>query len=399
MRHRLSQSWVAFHRLHGLLKHKQIPLQRRVQLWQACVWSIAQYGITAIGVDSQSASAMIAQLSRQLRMVARSPAHLSHESTEALFARLGLQHPLHSLLLSTRKRVALCEQSVGHLQPPRVHQWWNILTSSFQLDAPTSSPTKLHEVTQVLQLRRRCPVCGVGFPSNHAVNVHIGKQHRDHRKPRERNPTVKNQQNDAARAHALHGMPTCRHCLKSFHAWPQFFGHFHQEACPVLHAHPTAESPTHPADSSTPPPAASLLAHGASAPEEVPTAQVDPPPLFHLDSIQALARKRDVQALAKAIRTHGIFHHCPECRHWCTGPTYITRHAIKAHSVISQHQPAVLQWLKNRGHLQRPCEFCEAWYQVRPAQHLLNCPVLWACGHLLARFASLHDPLQASRPN
>ena len=46
--HRLSQSWVAFHRLHSFLKHTGVPLQNRVRLWQSCVWSVAQYGLSAV---------------------------------------------------------------------------------------------------------------------------------------------------------------------------------------------------------------------------------------------------------------------------------------------------------------------------------------------------------------
>ena len=398
MKHRLSQSWVAFHRLHVFLKHRQIPLARRVQLWQSCVWTIIQRGLTSVGVDNHSAAALLAQVGRQLRMVSRSPAHRSHESTAAVFQRLGLPHPLQQLRTSAQKRVALCRQAVGHLQPPRVHQWWNIVLSGFSQDTTTPTPTRPVEVTQVLQLRSSCPVCGVGFPSNHAVNVHIGKMHPTYRKPRERNPTIKNQQNDAARAHALHGLPTCRHCLKSFHAWPQFFGHFHQEACPVLHAH---SAPRTDIDSNPPPPPrdsdnASLLAHGAFAPEESEALQTEPPPLFHITSIQTLARTRDVPALAKAIRQHGLSNHCPECNQWCTGPEYISRHAAKSHPEVRKHQAAVLQWLKNRGRIRRPCEFCEVWYKVRPLTHLQHCPILWACGHLIARFSSLDDPSQAS---
>ena len=65
MRHRLSQSWVAFHRLHVFLKHRQIPLSRRVQLWQSCVWTIIQHGLTAVGVDNHSAAALVSQVGRQ----------------------------------------------------------------------------------------------------------------------------------------------------------------------------------------------------------------------------------------------------------------------------------------------------------------------------------------------
>ncbi|CAE7947378.1 unnamed protein product [Symbiodinium sp. KB8] len=55
VKHRTSLAWVAFNRLHSLLKHQLIPLRKRVLLWQACVWAVLRYGLTAIGLDPHSA--------------------------------------------------------------------------------------------------------------------------------------------------------------------------------------------------------------------------------------------------------------------------------------------------------------------------------------------------------
>ena len=398
VKHRLAQSWVAFHRLHVFLKHNQIPLKKRMQLWLACVWSIIQHGLTSTGLDHVSTSLLLAQTSKQLRMVARSPAHVHHETNAALYARLCWDGPLPQLLRAATKRVTSSRATVGHLQPARVHQWWELAVRSFQPTFLPDSPARLTEVTNVLQLRSMCPVCGVGFPSNHAVNVHIGKQHQDVRKPREPSSAIKNRNNDAARAHALHGMPTCRHCLKSFHGWPQFFGHIHQEACPILHAHRPVHTPTPPSD--TAPTSSQLvdssLAQRAFAPEEAAATHPEIVPLFHRTALQTVARAQDLRELAKQISSSGSLNHCPECYQWCTSPAYVSRHAVKAHPLVRQHQESVLSWLKQRGNLLRPCEFCDSWYQVRPSTHVLNCPVLWACGHLFARFSSLTDTRQAT---
>ncbi|CAE7209713.1 unnamed protein product [Symbiodinium microadriaticum] len=55
VKHRTSLAWVAFNRLHSLLKHQLIPLRKRVLLWQACVWAVLRYGLTATGLDPHSA--------------------------------------------------------------------------------------------------------------------------------------------------------------------------------------------------------------------------------------------------------------------------------------------------------------------------------------------------------
>ena len=59
VQHRLRLAWVAMHRLHDLLKHRLIPMRKRVLLWQSCVWSVAQFGITATGLDFQSAQQLL----------------------------------------------------------------------------------------------------------------------------------------------------------------------------------------------------------------------------------------------------------------------------------------------------------------------------------------------------
>ena len=94
VKHRTSLAWVAFNRLHSLLKHQLIPLRKRVLLWQACVWAVLRYGLTAIGLDPHSAQQLRSSVMKQLRLVARSPAHVSHETNEQLLSRLGVLDPV-----------------------------------------------------------------------------------------------------------------------------------------------------------------------------------------------------------------------------------------------------------------------------------------------------------------
>ena len=138
----------------------------------------------------------------------------------------------------------------------------------------------------------------------------------------------------------------------------------------------------------------SLLAHRASAPEGASAPTPESQPIFLDASIQRLAAQGDLKTLAQAVSQHGSLNHCPECFQWCTSPAYLSRHAVKAHPQVAKHQPAVLSWLRARGHICRPCEFCHSWYKVRPPHTLLNCPVLWICGHLFARFHTLQDSRQ-----
>ena len=131
MQHRLEQSWIAFHRLHAFLKSQQIPLQKRVALWRSCVWSVTQYSLTAAGLDEHSRQQLVSQTLRQLRIVARSPAHVTRETNESLLKRLNLEHPLVLLHKACCARIQTCASAVGHLQPPEVKQWWHLLPGTF----------------------------------------------------------------------------------------------------------------------------------------------------------------------------------------------------------------------------------------------------------------------------
>ena len=106
---RMSQAWMAFHRLHPLLKHQSVPVSRRLQLWYTCVWSITRYALSSAGLDSTSAQQLYQHVNRQLRVVARSPAHISHEDNSKLLDRLGIVHPLLQLAQATQKRIALSQ--------------------------------------------------------------------------------------------------------------------------------------------------------------------------------------------------------------------------------------------------------------------------------------------------
>ena len=405
-KHRLQQSWVAMHRLHDLLKHQSIPLRKRVLLWQSCVWSVATYGLTAVGLDQRSAQSFCAGVMRQLRLVARSPAHVSHETNEQLLDRLSLIDPLKRLQKQCAQRVDQSRRAVGHLQPPRVHQWWSLLNMGFSLHHSTTAGLGvLTEVTQILRIRSSCQICGQSFPSKHALKVHIGKMHPEAQPRHEPNPTIKNRRVDEYRKFAKGGRPQCRFCLKRFYGWPQFMGHFSQNACPIYHAPPTGSAvpstppvSKRPATSATPdvkPSSEAVVLPRAPAPfstSETPAlAEPDPVPLFYRPSIQAVAKQGNIRKLRDAIRECNILCHCPECFQRVTKPSYLSRHAVKMHQSIRELEPSVEAWAQQRSGLSKPCQWCGDAGFSRPSMHLKTCPVLWMIGHLLGRHASLHD--------
>ena len=273
---------------------------------------------------------------KQVRVVARCPAHVTHETTRSLYARLQLEDPLAALASSLTKRLATNRAELSHLQPPVVHQWWNQLWSSFSCHAwgreqGPSGPDRQGspiEVTQVAAFRCVCNQCGQYFPSSRALSVHIGKQHPASRPPKARSTREKNVRCETYRQHALQGMPQCRHCGKKFYGWLQFRGHFSQQACPILHDSSSAVDQsvvvTHTSRLTvTTQNVVESEAPDAGAPASGSVGTPPPPdvPLFDRPALQKLARQNTLRELAAAIASTNSAHHCPQCFQWMAKPS------------------------------------------------------------------------------
>ena len=406
---RASQAWTAFHRLHPFLKNTTIPLKKRLQLWSSGVWPVLSYGLSSVGLDHVSAAQINQLVLRQLRMVARSPPHITRETNLDLLSRLRMLTPMQMLQRLCQQRNNTGRQALTHLQPEPVQQWWTLVTTSFgqpehQLVGETiHSHASLTEVTQIQRFQCSCPTCGQSFPSTHALSVHIGKQHPETRPPKLRSTKAKNRMVDSYRQHARDGLPQCVHCAKRFYGWPQFMGHFSQQACPVVFfrslpaPQPKPQQPTEsPMDESS----SARPAKGASAPgsqqlaravnELAPQPEV---PVFCRPELQTLAKAGDLHGLAAALRKIDRLHYCPQCNQWIANTSYVARHACKMHPELGTAQPAVLQWIKQRGRLSSPCEWCHCRYD-RASAHIQACVVLWTCAHMLHAQHKLLDTRQ-----
>ena len=80
-------------RLAKLLHSKQLSIRRRVSLYMSCVRSSLIFGLHATGLTDAVLRKLSATDSRHLRAIARSPAHITHESTAELRRRLRVVSP------------------------------------------------------------------------------------------------------------------------------------------------------------------------------------------------------------------------------------------------------------------------------------------------------------------
>ena len=101
--HRLHIGCVTFLRLRAwLLKRHTYPIALRLRLWQTCVKSSYVYGLQAVGMTAKGALPLHQHFVADIRSIARSPSHITFESTNALFARLNLDLPWKVFKLSGR---------------------------------------------------------------------------------------------------------------------------------------------------------------------------------------------------------------------------------------------------------------------------------------------------------
>ena len=201
-KHRLRAGAQVRHRLLRVLHSAGLRVRQRAILYQACVRSSFLYGQHAVGVTFGVLRKLEAQDAKNLRGIARSPAHLWHERSQTLRARLGLRSVHHMLVKLYQNRGRRCLELESR-------NWflgqWSWLHSAEV--SSTGNEGGLHAATCTRAVA--CERCGQYFTSMGQVRKHMRSAHgTEHCSARPTNPRW-NQ-------HMLDGMPHCRHCGKKF---------------------------------------------------------------------------------------------------------------------------------------------------------------------------------------
>ena len=197
LKHRLNTAWGCFWRLHHILIHRSLSLSTRVRLWQACVFSVLRYSLHSVGLPAQGPSMIRHAVHRQLRLIARSPAHLWHVTTQDILQRLQVRDPWSTL----------CEQYHALQQRPalltglkEVAPWLLCLNHTFAAETCTGLAAGPHPHTlvnhtpqAVVAQRVRdqrdarnvhsyrhlvCQVCSRHFDSLGALRLHAAHAHK-----------------------------------------------------------------------------------------------------------------------------------------------------------------------------------------------------------------------------
>ena len=425
--HRLQVAEAQRARLLKVLHSRTLPLQKRVQLWVACVRSSALYGLHLLDLQQKHVVRITVVLVKHLRAIARSFAHMSQETSQNLLLRLGVEDPLPFLLRAGQKLLTKTLQSQDPMvHQPRILQWLVRITEArLALDShvaqviPPSTEScpagaaqdgDVKESLRIASLPHplvgtrpgalvsgrhgprqavfSCPTCCLCFPDLATLKKHHAKHHASPVTPP--HPTA-----NAAeiRQHSVDGMPVCRHCGKDYITWFNLKRHIQHGHCTrrwqTALASPQPPAPvlaevgrnSAPSTLQVPQAAADPLAEDppATAPVSgVPTPTADLPPggsilsaLIPASPAQWLtfARHPEVQRTLRQF--------CATCGQWLVSVKSIKLHYQHVHTdIYHRFCQAAAADCKKVGHLISPCVYCGA-HVTRTDQHSGTCPVLW----------------------
>ena len=351
-----------------LLGHHVLSLPHRIKLWKTIVLPSATYGLLGIEWSSSGFARMHGMCMKQLRLIARSPVHLTSETNVSLMQRLGMQELGAHFEFMTANALAYHMQLVDDLSPedvmcrPIYVTWYKQLLHDIQTQR-TLSMSAPEVLPSDIPFMHTCEFCDQTFDNVRSLRIHQRKSHREDL-PEDWNRSQITL--ETVRMHAVDGMPTCAYCLFKFANWQNLYEHLLQSRCKTLAVHATHAEPP------------------AGASEVQPCVQ-------NSDLLQSI-RTSGLGVLRRSSSSlQELQHHCCLCRQWFVHPDYAASHYKKTHGVLWEALGNRVRALVRPISLSAACLYCGK-VPTRKAKH--RCSVLTQ-----AYFALLVDGRRAgNRP-
>ena len=228
--HRLHVSKVTFLRLRPwLLQRHTYPMHLRVKLWETCVKSSCLHSLQAVGITQKGALRLHQRFLGDLRQIARSPSHVTHETSIALCNRLGLDLPLSGLAaLYTRQHAQRCLKWEGlpthdFLRSFDIHIHHALVMQAFDQSMPKAELSEVH----------LCPYCDFSTQFQSQLTKHMQKVHL----------TALIRPTFQPLRDMFLGRPHCAHCGKTFTGFAGLRKHITLGSCPQFNEHSPWQDP------------------------------------------------------------------------------------------------------------------------------------------------------------
>ncbi|CAE7837065.1 unnamed protein product [Symbiodinium sp. CCMP2592] len=424
---------ASYARIQAAIKRtSRLSLRCRVRLWRAVVWTTLCYGIDCTGLDIVGRRQLYATAVRHLRAIANSPSHISKETTSDLLLRLELPHPMAMLLDKTKARHdRTCQSQVFTLQPPGLTQVWDSVLVSLEVPgrqtpatthsaavveppaalnntmqaaegspepeaeicmknltaAPISTPAEAMITVETpppaptetgAHVDLVCPVCEYQAADTTALRYHMTSIHG----LSERELAMATAAPFKFEEHSYAGMPTCKHCRKSFSGIPQFRKHIEAQACPVLHGYTNnsrdyGQLPPLPKEAST---------------ESTPLR--DRP-----STLQNLSEGGWLQLAQSPGFREVALAHCPLCHLWVANSSgQVKKHMRTKHGDQQDLIQEVIEVCRKSSYfIQSPCQLCGIAWKGARIRHREACAVLFAARLLAAHHGYVFRDEHGSR--
>ena len=170
--HRVKAAMANRHRLAKILHSRSLSLRQRVRIYHACVRSCLLYAQHAVGVNGSVLRKLEQFDARALRAIARAPAHLTHETTSALRARLHIESPTSALTNILRRRV-----QASQITPAWFSEILRQLEEHVAVAQHTSQLELVSASGDLEEFGVACPVCGQYFHHVRHMRSHQARQH------------------------------------------------------------------------------------------------------------------------------------------------------------------------------------------------------------------------------
>ena len=300
--------------------------------------------------------------------------HLTHESNEALLARLGIAHPVAKLEDSCEKLLQKCalshDQMVSHPLVLRHLSAVREQLTTCRIKHPLSSirtctPANVAKATEgtfydgdivqadgLTAAALVCDVCLLSFGTLQALKHHYKEQHLA-------SLPVTGSRFDRWR-HSIHGLPTCAHCGHAFGSWGDLQRHIEGRHCAQMwkvHTQQTRRAST-----------TSALC--------LPPSQQPRPMLYNEVLHTMLCMQGWHHALDHYTEISQLANHCGLCGQWIVDSQHLKTHSRRTHSLEWQKYSSQVS-IKCRQlarSIVSSCRWCGT-YLKRPAPHANKCAV------------------------
>ena len=333
--HRQQIAAAAWSRLRPILcKRSLLGVQHRVQIWRACVPATILHGLASSHIREDDFRRLRIFMIKQIRAIARSPAHLYHESTEDLLSRLRIPDPWEMLLQEAEQQLSAWKERAEH-SPQSITacpKAGSLLQESLerirrrQVQQTRSEETGREPRPSVG--KHTCPVCGHEATTHRLNKVHQARIHG--LKVGQRIPLKFNRA-----VHAKQGLPICALCHREFNLWTNLEKHITTGRCPGVE-------------------------NGGALRSEALQTELETQPLACRPELMQKVRQQGWQALTSDRPLCSLLmHHCVLCHQWAASASGLKKHMSTHHPEWEQLMPQMLSMAAlTKSSITRPCKLC-----------------------------------------